>query len=975
MARIPEAELEALKSQIDLVALIQSKGIVLKKHGKDLAGRCPFHDDKTPSLVVTPEKNLWHCMGACQTGGGVIDWIMKCEGVNFRHAVEILRDGNPAVLLRAKVGPRQHSIPLLSSPITDEAAHASDAVLLGQVIEYYHTRIFENEAALSYLAARGIEDQEAIRRFKIGFSDRTLGVRIPQNNRLAGASVRERLESLGVLRGHGHEHFAGSIVFPVFDQHGGVTEIYGRKITPRLREGSSAHTYLPGPHKGVWNWEGVQAAGIESRGELILCEAIIDALTFWVNGFKNVTAAYGIEGFTGDHLEAILSSGIKRVLIAFDRDEAGDRGAEKVAARLASEGIAVARVLFPKGMDANAYALQVKPPAQAIRVCIESAEPMKVKVAARPFAPILDASFSLAAASTPLEESKPTEPLEVAPRPADVPTEVRGEEVYVRLGDREYRVRGLFRNSGQETMKINLRVSIGLKNHIDTIDLYQAKGRVAFIQAVERELGIGAEVVKRDLGRLLWKCEELQEVAAARRGSGESQERTTPQMTAKEEAEALTFLRSPDLLPTILADFEACGVIGEETNKLVGYLAAVSRKLEDPLAVVIQSTSAAGKSSLMESILAMVPPEDRVKYSAMTGQSLFYMGEKDLKHRVLAIAEEQGARNAAYALKLLQSEGEISIASTGKDATTGKLVTHEYRVEGPVMLFMTTTAPEMDEELLNRCLVLAVDEDRAQTRAIHERQRKGQTLEGLLLKRGKAAVVRKHQNAQRLLRSLLVANPFATELEFADSHTRARRDHVKYLALIRTIALLHQHQRAVKSIEHSGEILEYIEVERSDIEVADRLFAEVSGRFLDDLPPQARRLLTVLTERVAAEVRFTRREVRAWMGWSDCQVQVHLNRLVRQEHVTVYRGGSAGTALTYSLTEAGHGMECDLTQSFEHPTHRLMGGPRPHLALPVAGENPAEMQGEIANAAPFLAVNAKAHRGSKNNDENTHGRG
>ena len=133
----------------------------------------------------------------------------------------------------------------------------------------------------------------------------------------------------------------------------------------------------------------------------------------------------------------------------------------------------------------------------------------------------------------------------------------------------------------------------------------------------------------------------------------------------------------------------------------------------------------------MDAVLAFVPEEERIQFSAMTGQSLFYMGEIDLKHKVLAVAEEGGAR-ASYALKLLQSEGTLSIASTGKDPATGKLVTHQYRVEGPVMIFLTTTAIDLDEELLNRCLVLSVNEDREQTQAIHKLQREQQTIEGLL---------------------------------------------------------------------------------------------------------------------------------------------------------------------------------------------------------------------------------------------------
>ncbi|MDQ3001822.1 MAG: CHC2 zinc finger domain-containing protein, partial [Fibrobacterota bacterium] len=100
MPRIPEAELARLKADIDLTALIRAKGIELKPHGSaDLIGRCPFHDDKTPSLVVTPSKSLWHCMGACQVGGDVVSWVMKADGVSFRHAVELLKDGNAGALL------------------------------------------------------------------------------------------------------------------------------------------------------------------------------------------------------------------------------------------------------------------------------------------------------------------------------------------------------------------------------------------------------------------------------------------------------------------------------------------------------------------------------------------------------------------------------------------------------------------------------------------------------------------------------------------------------------------------------------------------------------------------------------------------------------------------------------------------------------------------------------------------------------
>ena len=383
-----------------------------------------------------------------------------------------------------------------------------------------------------------------------------------------------------------------------------------------------------------------------------------------------------------------------------------------------------------------------------------------------------------------------------------------------------------------------------------------------------------------------------------------------PAMSADEAAAALAFLRDERLIERIAGDFERVGLVGEPSNALVAYLACISRKLASPLAVLIQSTSAAGKSTLMDAVLALMPEEDRVHYSAMTGQSLFYLGEQEIKHKILAIAEEEGVRQAAYALKVLQSQGELTIASTGKDPATGMLVTQQYRVEGPVMLFLTTTAIDVDEELTNRCLVLTINESREQTRAIQARQRSRRTLTGLMAQSEAEAIQRLHRNAQRLLRPLAVVNPYAEQLTFLDDRTRTRRDHAKYLTLIETIALLHQHQRVLRTARSGGKVIEYIEVTLDDIAFANELAHEVLGRSLDELPPQTRRVLGVIEAMVEkecrarslarADARFTRRELRARCGMSDTAVRIHLERLVAMEYVRPVAGRS-GQRFEYEL--------------------------------------------------------------------------
>ena len=781
-----------------------------------------------------------------------------------------------------------------------------------------------------------------IEHFRLGYANRTLNYHIPEKNRVLGREQRGRLEELGILREKsGHEHLNGSLVIPILTLEGEVAQMYGRKITAGLREGTSDHLYLPGPHRGVWN----EAALIASR-EIILCEALIDGLTFWCAGFRQVTTSYGVNGFTEEHREAFRKHATKRIYIAYDRDESGDNAAVKHAEELMAMGIECLRVQFPKGVDANDYARTTKPADKALGMLLSRAvwlgkgKRPTVAVSETPAPSGQDAENPEPAVkekSTHDAESAIPDPGEVAaadpdqpvfsfPAPLpllsplpfaagpviELPLEIRGEEIWITQGPRRYRVLFLDKKPASGKLSVNVLVEGQTPRgatsfHVDALDLYTARLRTVYAKQAAAELDVKEETIERELRLLLRRLEVLQQ---ERLKETQEPKDVNAEMTEQEKSAALEMLRSPNLLERIVGDFERCGVIGEITNKQVGYLAAVSRLLPAPLAVVVQSSSAAGKSSLMDAVLGFVPHEQMVEYSAMTGQALFYMGETDLKHKVLAIVEEQGAQRASYALKLLQSEGVLSIASTGKDPNTGRLITHQYRVEGPVMIFLTTTAIDVDEELLNRCLVLTVNEDREQTQAIHRKQRESQTLEGLFRRQERSEILQLHCNAQRLLRPLPVVNPHALELSFPDAQTRTRRDHMKYLTLIQAIALLHQYQRPVQSATRNGKRLEYIEATKEDNDLAWKLMREVLARSLDELPPQTRRLLVLLDEMVTkacaeqkierSDFRFSRRDVRHSTNWGNTQLKLHLHRLEEHEFLIVHRGGR-GQNFVYEL--------------------------------------------------------------------------
>jgi hypothetical protein len=622
-----------------------------------------------------------------------------------------------------------------------------------------------------------------------------------------------------------------------------------------------------------------------------------------------------------------------------------------------ARGVECRRVLFPHGLDANDYAVKVTPPEKSLGLLLNAAAWLgKGKVSADEAAttprhsgsgtvPLAPAPSSLAAkaavvaadgsapgiaapvppstsneAATSASALAAREKTDVTALPGKIAVTnvtasgvthvsltLHGEHWLLVLDDREYRVGGLEKTLGTDALKITLRLRLGDRFHLDSLDLAKDSERRRFIERAAEETGLHADLLKRDVGRLLLAVEQAQ-LELARPG-----EEVVPAvvLTEAERAEALRWLQAPDLIGRLRGAFRAAGIIGEENNIMLVYLAGVSRLLDRPLAVIVQSPSAAGKSMLMDSALAFFPEECRIKYSAMTGQSLYYLGATNLKHKILAIVEEAGAEKASYALKLLQSEGELTIASTGKDPQTGRMETQEYHVEGPVMIMLTTTAIDLDEELQNRCLTLAVDDSPEQTARIHTLQRERRTLAGLVAKAERTELLRVLKNAQRLLVTVEVLNPFAPALTFPSGRTRNRRDHEKYLTLIDAIALLHQHQRPRGRHDVAGRALEYVEVTLDDIALANELAPEVLGRSLDELPPQTRALLGHIRALVRTRMAqpgqgaklaatFARRELREACGWSLTQVRLHLERLVELEYLEL-RHGRLGSSFVYEL--------------------------------------------------------------------------
>lgn len=398
--------------------------------------------------------------------------------------------------------------------------------------------------------------------------------------------------------------------------------------------------------------------------------------------------------------------------------------------------------------------------------------------------------------------------------------------------------------------------------HLDSMNLYSAKDRTTFVREAALLFGEEPALIEADLGRIIALAEEH----ARRRPSS-----TNVDVSDEARAEAMEFLRDPKLTTRILEDFAALGLVGEEANKLAGYVVATSRKTDDPLSLLVLSRSAAGKSTLADAIAALMPPEDIMRFTRLTGQALFYQKDQSLRHKLLVVEEESGVTQAAYPLRILQSAKRLAVATP-----------HGSReVEGPVAVIVTTTSTKLDDETRSRFLIASVDESREQTRRIFEIQRRREA--GDLPPKNE--IIRRHHALQRCLRPVDVVNPLARHLTFADHRLGTRREHSKYLALLRAVAFLRQEQHKAKD--------GVIQVEFEDIEIAHSVADQLFGQNLSDISPPGRRLLEALFA-WRPKALFTRREAERATGWGTTQLWTYLKELTTQEWV-IDKGGRPRT--------------------------------------------------------------------------------
>lgn len=398
-------------------------------------------------------------------------------------------------------------------------------------------------------------------------------------------------------------------------------------------------------------------------------------------------------------------------------------------------------------------------------------------------------------------------------------------------------VLGGIRLDGLDRMRVTVKIqgtevdSLAVRHNLD---LYNDTQVEKLIRKTATKLEIGTSVIEASINELIealekYRLEQLENT---------EQKPQTKQLTEKEKSEALQLLQSENLLTITNELIGQSGIIGEEINRLIMYLIFSSRKREQPLHIISLGSSGTGKTHLQESIGNLIPDEEKTEITTLSENAFYYFGQQELKNKLILIEDLDGAEGALYPIRELQSKKKISKTIAFKN-TKGETKTTNITVEGPVCVSGCTTKESVYEDNANRSFLIYLDESTAQDDKIMNYQKLVSANKINIEEQIKAKQLL--QNSQYLLKSIKVINPYAQMVELPKEVLKPRRTNAHYLQFIELITYYHQHQRAIKYDEQTGE--EYIETTIEDIKNANELIKEVIIRKSDILTGHSRNQL------------------------------------------------------------------------------------------------------------------------------------
>lgn len=896
-------EIAEIKSRLAITQVARHLGIEVNP--RTMKALCPFHDDKTPSLQFSKEKQICTCFSSnCDAGTmDVISLTQKKLNLSTHETLKYLSElageavAEP-VLIKSEV----------PSNTNTESSQAKDVATLKKVYSYFETSFLGSKPAKDYAIGRKLD----IKTLSIGYNKGTFhhGEKSQGDSQLLSTYVQ-----LGLLHktNSGYSSFGlGSLVFALRDKQQQVTGLYFRAVEPRPNKVKNRnyekHLYLK-------NRSGLYPSYPNQEAKrIILTESIIDAATLLSikdttfsssrtslkinNDSYQILALYGTNGLTKEHIKCLSElPELAEIILWLDGDAAGKaanaKHAKTLQALLPTVTLSVVEML--ENEDINSLT-------QGHQSVDGQADPgifTQLLKERKPFVcstnpQTLEPSYS----SGEQKNHKPA----LAHHPSGLNTKnpnTRAERTDEHLLNTtnankityitetaRYSIKGGIRKD-LDSLKVTLVIEqlqsssghYALKSR-NKIDLYEDKQTEKIARESAEKLKLRADLIENDLNMLTDLLDEYREDLAGQAEKEIINQPVAVPTAAKENC--IRFLKSPKLLARINELIGKSGVVGEQNNRIFLFGIASSYKMPSPLHALIQGSTGSGKTHLLSTIIDFMPPEDTLSLTRVTESSLYNYGEYELQHKLIGLEDLDGLEEKAeLAFRELQSKGMISSSTSGKNEQTGQITGYVKKVYGPIASLSATTKGDIYEDNMSRCFLVAVDESQAQTRRIIQYQ--NQRAAGRINKNEEKQAAELLRNCMRLLQPLEVINPYADKIHLPQEAHKIRRLNDLFQSYVKQVTLLNQYQRQ-RVAGDPKTLITAKEDLRTTIEIMfDSILLKV-----DELDGSLRDFYEKLKHYVLAkgkEYEFEQREIRQNFRISKSQMQRNINNLLELEYI------------------------------------------------------------------------------------------
>jgi DNA primase len=777
-------EIREIKTHLSILTVLRHYNLSVNKH--DML-KCPFHEDKTPSLKIYTKTNTFHCFG-CGRTGDQIQFIEMFEKLTKHAAIEKAKTlANLSYITNTK--PMEQ---------TDDKNLLPRLAVLGKVAQDSKASFKRTAKARDYLRERGLNPDK----MEVGYIGTDFGK--GWNKQLQESGLK-----LGVLTESRQNtivpKFRNCVIFFTKNSKGQVIDIYGRSINPN---GEGKHFYLGGKHQGIY--PGYPEPGTKT---IIFTECFIDCAT--LEQQEEITKQYrfislfGTNGFTGEIEEAVKGlPELEETIFFLDGDKAGREAVTKISEKLLQlkPTLKITAVETPEGEDINSLVQGHDP--EILQHLVNERKPISNKKE-----------------NQGISTEVPQEPEQTGNLNTTNPDKIIYQE-----GELFFTIWGGIEKDNIHRLRINLLVQLkgdAFRYYQDDVNLYSNGQLQRYIKGAAEELETSTTLLKTTISKLKGQIEEyrLKQIEQERKAL-----KPKPyQMTKEEENRAMKFLKAKELVKNTLKAISKSGLVGEEKNGLLLYFLYLSRLFDEPLHAIIFGKSGSGKTYLQTKISECLPEESVRTITSLTENTLYYSAKGFWKHKVLLIEDLEGVYNAFLPLREFMSKQSISKFTTEKNAK-GENEQRILMVEGPICVSGATTQGNIYEDNANRSFLLHIDETLEHMKEVMGYQRRLQA--GLINEQEQNQYRQILKNAQRLLRKVKVINPYAPGLDIPDCVFKKLRTNMHYLKLIEIITFYHQYQREWKQDQEGKP---YIETTLEDIALANWLVKDTLLRKSDEL--------------------------------------------------------------------------------------------------------------------------------------------